>query len=211
MSTKLLFTLFVLSAEAWMVRAADPILLPNGLAITPSAVPHSILTPLNPGVAGRPKLTLGQAVTTALNPDGSLLLVLTSGYNREGQVGATRPNEYVFVFDASSHPPRQLQALPVPNSFCGLAWNPNGREFYLSGGVDDNVYVFARNGALFSRAAAIALGHARGNGLYSNAPAPLNAAAPKPMAAGIAVDPTGAVAVVANFYNDSVSTIDLKT
>jgi hypothetical protein len=117
MSTKLVFTLFVLWAEAWLVRAADPILLPNGLAITPTAVPHSILTPLNPGVAGRPKLTLGQAVTTALNPDGSLLLVLTSGYNLEGQAGSARPNDYVFVFDASSYPRRQRQALPVPNSF----------------------------------------------------------------------------------------------
>jgi len=212
MCSKLLFTLLALSVVLRPVRAAEPILLPNGLAITPTAAPHSVLTLLNPGVAARPNLTLGQAVTTALSPDGSLLLVLTSGYNREGQAGAGRPNEYVFVFDAASFPPRQLQALPVPNSFCGLVWNPTGREFYVSGGVDDMIYAFARNnGGLFSRAAAIPLGHAHGNGLLSNAPAPLNAVAPKPMAAGVAVDPDGATAVVANFYNDSVTIIDLKT
>ena len=192
MSQTLLCALLTLLAVTQPGRAAEPVPLPNGLAITPTAAPRSILTLLNPGVRGRPRLTLGQAVTTALSSDGSLLLVLTSGYNREGQAGAARPNEYVFVFDAATYPPRQLQALPVPNSFCGLAWNPNGREFYVSGGVDDTLYIFARNpsspstsvsnsGSLFSRAAAVPLGHPRGNGLLSNAPAPLNAAAPKPI------------------------------
>jgi DNA-binding beta-propeller fold protein YncE len=193
--------------------ATDPVQLPNGLAITPDALPHSVQMPLNPGLPGRPDLTLGQAVTTAVSPDGSRLLVLTSGYNIEGGGGA-RFHEYVFVYDITSFPPRQIQALAVPNSFCGLAWNPSGQEFYVSGGVDDKVYVFARRGAggaSFSRVGAIALGHPRGNGLLSNAPAPYNAEAPKPMAAGIGVNQSGATAVVANLYNDSISVIDMKT
>src|SRR5262249_28936910 len=65
-------------------KASDPIRLPNGLMITPDAAPHSVLTLLNPGIRGRQDLTLGQAVTTALSPDGSTLLVLTSGYNKDG-------------------------------------------------------------------------------------------------------------------------------
>jgi DNA-binding beta-propeller fold protein YncE len=189
--------------------ASEPVQLPTGLAITPDALPHSVQMPLNPGMPGRPDVTLGQAVTTAVSPDGSRLLVLTSGYNIEG--GGARFNEYVFVYDITSFPPRQLQALPVPNSFCGLAWNPAGQEFYVSGGVDDKVYVFARRGVSFSRAAAISLGHPTGNGLLSNAPPPLNKDAPKPMVAGIAVNQSGATAVIANFYNDSISLIDLKT
>ena len=190
--------------------ASDPIQLPTGLAITPDAMPHSVEMPLNPGLPGRPDVTLGQAVTTAASPDGSRLLVLTSGYNIEGGRGA-RFSEYVFVYDITSFPPRQLQALAVTNSFCGLAWNPSGQEFYVSGGVDDKVYVFARRGGeSFSRAATIPLGHPRGIGLLSNAPAPYNAEAPKPMAAGIGVSPSGAMAVVANLYNDSISLIDLK-
>ena len=190
--------------------ASDPIQLPNGLAITPDAVPHSVAMPLNPGMPGRPDVTLGQAVTTAVSPDGSRLLVLTSGYNIEGGRGA-RFNEYVFVYDVTSFPPVQLQALPVANSFCGLAWNPSGQEFYVSGGVDDKVYVFARRGAAFARAATIPLGHPTGLGLLSNLPAPYNAEAPKPMVAGIGVTESGALAVVANFYNDSISLVDLKT
>src|SRR5262252_801167 len=190
-------------------RASDPIYLPNGLMITPDAAPHSSLMMLNPGMPGRRDLTMGQAVTTALSPDGSTLLVLTSGYNKDGP---QKYDEYVFIFDATVYPPLQKQALPIPNSFCGLTWNPNGNEFYVSGGVDDSIYVFGKNkqGA-FARAAAISLGHGRANGLFANLPAPANAEAAKPMVAGISVNPSGAIAVVANFYNDSISIIDLKT
>jgi DNA-binding beta-propeller fold protein YncE len=206
-AARFLFLIVVVSVPA---VASEPIQLPNGLAITPDALPHSIQMPLNPGMPGRPDVTLGQAVTTAVSPDGSRLLVLTSGYNVEGGRGA-RFNEYVFVYDITSFPPRQMQALPVANSFCGLAWNPGGQEFYVSGGVDDKMYVFARRGASFSRAAAISLGHPMGNGLLSNAPAPYNAEAPKPMVAGIGVNPSGTTAVIANLYNDSISLVDLKT
>src|SRR5262245_48040332 len=189
--------------------ASDPIRLPNGFSITPDAAPHSVLTPLNPGMPGRRDVTLGQPVNTVLSPDGGTLLVLTSGYNREGP---QRFDEHVFVFDVTSFPPRQIEALPIPNSFCGIAWNPNGQEFYVSGGVDDRVYVFTRTSPTrFTRTAAISLGHARGNGLLSNLPAPQNAAAPKPMVAGLAVNQLGTLAIVANFYNDSISFIDLKT
>jgi DNA-binding beta-propeller fold protein YncE len=200
-----------LAIAASVALASDPIRLPTGLWISPDAAPHSVTMALNPGVSSHPGLTLGQAVTTALSPDGTQLLVLTSGYNKEGQGAAAQSNEYIFVYDVTSYPPRQVQALPIRNSFCGLAWNPNGQEFYASGGVDDTVYVCTRKGLAYSRVAAVALGHPRGNGLYSNAPAPANSSAPKPMAAGIGVDQAGTIAVVANFYNDSISLIDLKT
>ncbi len=204
--TALIFCILALTVSA---IASDPIRLPNGLTITPDAAPHSLVLPLNPGLPGRRDLTMGEAVTTSMSPDGRTLLVLTSGYNKEGP---EKFNEYVFVFDVSAGTPRQLQAVPVANSFCGLTWNPNNQEFYVSGGVDDRVYVFSKNtDGKFSRAATIPLGHPRGNGLLSNAPAPENAEAPKPMVAGIAVNQSGTLAVVANFYNDSISTIDLKT
>jgi DNA-binding beta-propeller fold protein YncE len=191
------------------LSATDPINLPNGLTITPDAAPRSVVTLLNPGLRGRRDLTLGQAVTTALSPDGNTLLVLTSGYNKDGP---QKFDEYVFVFDTTVYPPRQMQAVPVPNSFCGLAWNPNGSEFYVSGGMDDRIYVFAKTRlGMFSRAAAIPLGHSRANDLFANLPAPLNAAAAKPIVAGISVNASGSAAVVANFYNDSISIIDLGT
>src|SRR5215475_12160730 len=193
----------ICAASVCTGRASDPIYLPNGLMITPDAAPHSSLMMLNPGMAGRRDMTLGQAVTTALSPDGRTLLLLTSGYNREG---AQRFAEYVFVYDVTTYPPRQVQALAIPNTFCGLVWNPSGQEFYVSGGVDDRVYVFTKTATdRFSRTASIPLGHPRGVGILANMPAPSNATAPKPMTAGIAVSQSGATAVVANFYNDSIS------
>jgi DNA-binding beta-propeller fold protein YncE len=199
----------VCAVSVCTARASDPIYLPNGLMITPDAAPHSSLMMLNPGMPGRRDLTMGQAVTTALSPDGSTLLVLTSGYNKDGP---QKYDEYIFIFDVTVYPPLQKQALRVPNSFCGLTWNPGGDEFYVSGGVDDNIYVFsrARQGG-FGRTAAIPLGHKKANGLFANLPAPLDADAAKPMVAGISVNQSGSTAVVANFYNDSISIIDLKT
>src|SRR5579875_2704222 len=83
------------------LAAADPIALPDGLSMTPLAAPHSILLPLNPGLADLPQFTLSQAVTTALSPDGRLLLVLTSGYNRTSRSRRNGSNEYVFVYDVT--------------------------------------------------------------------------------------------------------------
>jgi DNA-binding beta-propeller fold protein YncE len=184
-------------------RSAQGQLLPTGVRITPTAAPGATFGPLNPGLAAFPNFTAGQAVTTALSPDGKTLLILTSGYNRNydsaGRFAPEASNEYVFVYDASVNPPRMSQVLQVPNTFDGLAWNPNGQVFYVSGGVDDDVHVFARSGNDWQESGPpILLGHKAGLGIRT-----------KPMAAGLAVDPAGARLVVANFENDSASVIDL--
>jgi DNA-binding beta-propeller fold protein YncE len=191
---------------------ADPIQLSNGLAITPTAAPRSELLPLNPHLDGKPDYALSQPVSASMSPDGTRLLVLTSGYNKERGVKGGQTNEFVLVYDATVFPLRFLQGLPVPNTFCGMEWNPNGSEFYVSGGVDDKIYIFVRNDDnTFSRHASVALGHAHGKGLLSDLPEHDAAGAPKPMVGGIAVNKSGTIALVANFYNDSVSVVDLKT
>lgn len=87
----------------------------------------------------------------------------------------------------------------MPNTFNGIAWHPNGREFYVAGGVDDNVHIFESSGSVWSEAGApIPLGHTTGEGLQVEA-----------MAAGMAVDASGTRLLVANFENDSVSVVDL--
>ncbi len=186
---------------------SDGQLLPTGARITPDATPGAVFRGLNPDLSAMPNQLVDHAVTTALSPDGKTLLILTSGYN-----GVTEPdgsgnfvpelsNEYVFVYDVTQVPPAKLQVLQIPNSFVGMAWNPNGRAFYVSGGVDDNIYSFRRSGPSFAEVApAIALGHAAGLGL-----------AVPPTAAGLAVDGDGKHVVVANYENDSVSIIDLAT
>ncbi|HEV2315184.1 MAG TPA: hypothetical protein VGR94_07750 [Candidatus Acidoferrales bacterium] len=177
--------------------------LPTGMTITPMAARGSFYTPLNPGLEDFPDYVAGQPVTTAMSPDGATLLVLTSGYNEMDDSAGRRikrdSNEYVFVFDVSQDKPRKLQALEVPNTFDGVAWNPNGEEFYVAGGVDDDVHVFAKqNGQWAEAGPAIALGHKHGLGIDV-----------KPEAAGIGVTADGKKLLVANFENDSVSEIDL--
>ncbi len=177
--------------------------LPTGMTITPMAARGAAFVPLNPELSGMPSFVAGQPVTTAVSPDGATLLVLTSGYNRmddaSGREIKADSNEYVFVFDVSQGQPRKLQALEVPNTFDGIAWNPNGEEFYVAGGVDDDVHVFAKQDGKWAEAGpAIKLGHAHGLGIDV-----------KPEAAGIGVTADGKKLLVANFENDSVSEIDL--
>lgn len=182
-----------------------PVRLPTGVFITPTAAPGSDFAPLNPHLPTRPDFVAGQAVTTALSPDGKTLLVLTSGFNRnngpDGKEVAAESNEYVFVFDVSSGRAVQKQALQLANTFDGIVWDPTGERFYVSGGVDDDVHVFARGGAGFVESGApIALGHTAGLGLGVD-----------PAAAGLAVDASGSRLVVANYENDSITVVDLKT
>ena len=145
------FALSLLPLPAGAVDDDDQF-IPTGVHITPSAAPGSIFQPLNPGLSFDPTFTVGQAVTTALSPNGRTLLILTSGYNsqnftsgsNEGSPNPAESNEYVFVYDVSGHKPLLQQVLQVPNAFDGLAWNPGGAEFYLAGGPDDNVHVFVK-------------------------------------------------------------------
>src|SRR5262249_4893604 len=71
--------------------------LPTGLRITADAAPGSRFEALDPHLPTRPGFVADHASATALSPDGSTLLVLTSGYNRNvGPNAAAEGNEYVF-------------------------------------------------------------------------------------------------------------------
>jgi DNA-binding beta-propeller fold protein YncE len=201
-----LSSLLLCAAAASAADAPDTLegeRLPTGARITPTAAPGASFTPLNPDLPSRPAFTAGQAVTAALGPDGRTLLVLTSGYNRNvgptGQAVPAESNEYVFVYDVSSHPPVKRQALQLRNTFSGLAWSPDGAAFYVTGGVDDNVHVFRQTGGVWAEdGTPIPLGHGAGAGLGVTS-----------MAAGIAVNRSGTHALVANFEHDSVTLVDL--
>lgn len=159
---------FTHATAAAPVRPGHAILqgeiLPTGKRITPEAAPGTVFQSLNPGLSNRPDFLANHAVDTAISPDGKTLLILTSGYNRNNDASGSRvaseSNEYVFVFDISGVAPVQIQALQVPNTFNGIAWNPNGNEFYVSGGVDDNVHVYEKSAATWAESMPpIELGH----------------------------------------------------
>ena len=180
--------------------------LPDGQSITPTAAPGAVFSLLNPGLADYPDFTAGQAVTSILSPDGTTLMVLTSGFNRNfdanGKLIVGDSNEYVFVFDIASGAPAQKQVIQVPNAYSGIAFAPDGAHFYVSGGKDDSVHTYAQTGGNWAESGnPITLGHGRGNGITQG----LNSLLPA--AAGLAVTADGKTIVVANYENDSISLV----
>ena len=180
-------------------------ILSTNQRITPTAAPDAVLNELRPKLPEAPSYTAGGAMSTVVSPDGKTLLLLTSGYNLlNDQNGKQLPgasNEYVFVFDIEHGKPVQRQVLQIPNTFAGIAFAPDGQSFYVSGGKDDNVHVFAisTNGSWVESRPPIKLGHSAGNGPHVS-----------PMAAGLAVTLDGSTLVVANINNDSVSLVDVS-
>jgi len=186
--------------------------LPSGQFVTPTFATGANLQFLNPGLVNFPTHVVGDAVKTAVSPDGTTLLVLTSGYNRLnvasgadiGKLDVSASNEYVFVFDisgANRTKPLQQQAIQVPNAYVGLVWAPDSATFYAAGGVDDRINVFTKTTGSWGQTGTIALGHKNvGIGLRV-----------QPNAAGLGISADGSVLVVANMYNDSISVIDTAT
>jgi DNA-binding beta-propeller fold protein YncE len=190
--------------------------LPNGMWLTPTAAPGAHFAPLNPHLPAYPRYTAGQAVSTAVSPDGKTLLILTSGFNlwdnAQGKIDKSASHEYVFVDDIANGTPRQLQALQLPNTYMGIAFSPDGRHVYVSGGVDDDVHVFDAGAQGWAeRSPPIDLGHYKGVDRKSkiyNGGAGLGV---QPQVSGIAVSADGKTLAATNFYNDSLSLIDLPT
>jgi YVTN family beta-propeller protein len=213
--TQSLFGAGLVSLFASAALAAPPTgtLLPTAQTITPTAAPGAVFGQLNPHLKSSPSYVVGQAMTTAVSPDKKTLLVLTTGYNDDTDP-ATK-TEFVFVFDISSGTPTQLQALPVPNAFCGIAWAPDGASFYVAGGQDDNVHTFTKTGGVWAESGSpVKLNHTAygvtsipsGLGLFS---LPGFGAAVGPLAAGLAPTADGSKLVVANLENDSISLVDI--
>jgi YVTN family beta-propeller protein len=201
-------------AGAAVAAPNEPVAIPTGQTITPTAAPGSVFQELNPGLASLPAFTAGQAVTSTVSPDASTLLVLTSGYNlnvdANGSTVAAQSNEYVFVFDISTGAPVQTQVLTVPNTYVGLAFAPAGDAFYVSGGVDDNVHAFKRSAGAWSESGApIALHNGPGNGITKGIPALGIGPFVGAEAAGVAVSADGKTVAVANYENDSISLVDV--
>ncbi len=183
------------------VPVAQVMNIPNtGQQITPLAPRNARFTYLNPGLPAYPDHVVGQAVTAVSSPDGKTLLVLTTGdygiYTASGAHDTAASTDWVFVFDTTGPVPVQRQAIQVLNTYNGIAWDPTGTRFYVSGGRNDNVHVFSLgNSGLWSEQAGspIALNHTSQSGGVV------------PEAAGLAITADGNKMVVTNYENDSVT------
>ena len=199
--------------------------LPTGKAITPTAAAGAVFQDLDPGHPEAPDMRAGQAANQAISPDGKLLAILTSGYNLYmGTDGKPIPNlstEYVFLFDISAATPVKHQVIPLPNTFEGLSWSPSSQQLYVSGGSDDRVLEFVRQGDTFTAGRVFPLNHPACAGLnlpttpkfWLNYPTPTTMTMRRcgPVTGALAVSPDGKQLLVANIQNDSVSLIDLSS
>ena len=187
--------------------AFGQIVLPTGATITPTAAPGSLFQPLTVALPDYPNYSPDSAESTAVSPDGKTLLILTSGYNlnldNNGNFQPQDSSEYVFVYDISSPGlPVKKQVVLVPNAFGGLVWSPNGSRFYVAGGQDDNVHLYAQHNGLWSEAGSpINLGHT--GGLMSKE------TFVGPTSAGLGITADGKTVVVANYETDSITVVDV--
>jgi DNA-binding beta-propeller fold protein YncE len=230
--------------------------------ITPLAPQGSQFQPLvTPWLVNGNSWLAGQAVSSVVSTDGNTLFVLTSGYNRTfyansiaamafGAEGVVMPaigvttapggpmanspsSEYVFIYDISTGTPIQKQAVMIPNSYNGIAFDPKQNAFYVSSGMGDypfgsngspnpttpqvdNVHVFTLSGKIWAPAPStllpgpeLVLGHSGGGvGLpvANQGQVPINSTVyVQPCAAGVALSQDGQTMVVANYYNDSIT------
>jgi YVTN family beta-propeller protein len=155
--------------QTWDSAPVGGNLLPDGFRITPTAAPGSIFQGLPTGLRPDGSADANGAVTTALSPDGTALLILTTGYNTGFNVQAlngapithatfdpitgalskttTSNAEWVFVFDVRGSQPVQKQLINIPNTYDGLLWDPSGKRFYVAGGIDDRIIIYKSSSA----------------------------------------------------------------
>ncbi|MDQ6768004.1 MAG: hypothetical protein M3Z41_09385 [Candidatus Eremiobacteraeota bacterium] len=161
--------------------------LPTGQYLTPMAAPGSHFQRLKTGLRADGGADADGAVASLVSPDGSAMLVLTTGYNTTYYANSGSPivhsvldplsglpskvttpaSQWVFVYDLREPVPRMVQRLAIPLSYNGIAWDPHGLRFYVSAGPDDRIYIFkAAGGPAVSAAQSwkpdtpfIALGH----------------------------------------------------
>ncbi|MEO1969077.1 MAG: hypothetical protein ABGW87_10235 [Sphingomonadaceae bacterium] len=178
--------------------------LPTGQTLTPTAAPEARFEPLVMHIGPMPDTVADGAAAMTVSPDGKELLILTSGFNRNvgpnGKIAIAQSLQSIFVYDLDKTGAHWRETVPVPNSFGGIAWLPDGTGFVVGGGADDKLYLFSRKDGHYGSDGAIPLGHKAGLG-----------AGVEPQAAGVALSPDGSHALVANYYNDSVSLVDLAT
>ncbi len=233
-----------------------PALIPTGQYITATAAPGSSYQRLYTGLRSDGNADADDAVSSALSPDGKTLLVLTTGFNTSinyesgapilfpvlspitGQPSTfTNPTtgqsaqgynqaEFVFVYDVTSGVARQRQRIPIPDTFEGLAWDPSGSRFFVSGGIDDRILIFKEHpgagaSALYQPDAPFVILNHNSN---DTAPIPsynggllagtlAGREVPQlvtgAIAGGLDLSRDGKTMVVANFGNASASIVDL--
>jgi DNA-binding beta-propeller fold protein YncE len=122
-------------------------------------------------------------VNLAIDRSGRYAAVLHAGYGRHE----------VRIIDLRSKGTAAVQ--PLPETFYGLAFSPDGRTLVCSGGSDDVLHVFAFHAGR----------------LESRPDVRIAPEADRGVAAGVALSPDGNAAVVTLLFNSKLVCVDLAT
>ena len=123
----------------------------------------------------------------AVSPERDRIVVLLNGWREQG----------IQIVDRSSG--RISQTILLPAVFLGVAFSPDGKALFVSGGNQDVVYRFDWHGGVATLADSIAL-----------APEPRGKSGTR-YPAGLAVSPDGRTLYVAENLADSLAVVDLAT
>jgi YVTN family beta-propeller protein len=135
-----------------------------------------------------PSIPLGSMpLAMTFSPDSQRVVALLSGFREQG----------LQVVDPASR--RVTQTLVQPAAFFGLAFSPDGRSLYASGGSQDVVYRYAWQGDSLSLADSLRLHPAGAIGQGARYPS------------GIGVSPDGRQLYVAENLADSLAVLDLAS
>jgi len=122
----------------------------------------------------------------ALSPEKDRIVVLLNGWRQQG----------IQVVDRGSG--RVLQTVPLPAVFLGMAFSPDGRSLYVSGGDQDLIYRFDWRAGTAALADSIPLA-VREKGKHGTR-----------YPAGLALSPDGRTLYVAENLADSLAVVDLQ-
>src|SRR3954470_11758425 len=170
--------LSIILLTAFAAQAADLVRLPTGVSLDPAAESHAV---------GNFPLAI------AVAPGGERVALLLNGWREQG----------VQIVDRKSG--SVVQTLPQIAAFIGLAFSPDGKTLYASGGNDDSIFIYRWNGSEAAADGKIEL-------MERPKPGPDKKAPPgTQFPAGIAVSHDGRLLFVAENLADTLAVIDLAT
>jgi len=144
-------------------------------------------TGVNLDPAGRTSEVGNMPLSMVLSPDGRSVALLLNGWREQG----------VQIVDRASG--RVRQTLAQPAALLGLAFAPDGRTLYASGGNQDVIYRYAWTDTLAVLRDSIPLSRQRAAESGTRYPA------------GLALSPDGATLYVAENLDDSLAVVDVET
>lgn len=164
-----------------------PVLAQNETSLKKDSELHNLwrLTP-----AGTHQRIADMPLGYSLSPDGRLLAFVNAGYNAH----------HLYVADALTGIIQQT--LPLDAAWNGIAWSPDGKTLYVSGGGLPKIHVFTRQGDRLQPGNPIALPGIKGD-------AERQKGEPQAYVSGIAVSPDGKTLYVGNLATDTVYSVSL--